>query len=71
MYISYLSIYDCAGSLLLCVGFFLFVVDRSYSIVAVHGLLIAVASLVDEHRLQVHRLHWLCHMDSVVVTPGL
>ena len=57
MCISCLFIYDCAGSLLLCAGFFLVVVGRSYSIVGVRGLFIAVASLVAEHRLQVHRPH--------------
>ena len=34
-----------------CTGFFLVVVSRGYSLVVVQGLLIAVASLVVEHRL--------------------
>ena len=38
-------------SLRCCVGFSLFVVSGGYSPVAVHGLLIAMASLVVEHRL--------------------
>ena len=36
-----------------------------------HGLLIAVASLVAEHRLQVRRLQQLWHAGSVVVACGL
>ena len=35
-----------------CMGFSLAVVSRDYSQATVHGLLIAVASLVAEHRLQ-------------------
>ena len=57
MCISCLFIYDCAGSLLPWAGFSLVAVGRSYSIVGVCGLFIAVASLVAEHRLQVHRPH--------------
>ena len=34
-----------------CVGFALVEASGAYSVVAVHGLLIAVASLVAEHRL--------------------
>ena len=34
-----------------CVGFSLAVESRSYSLVVGHGLFIAVASLVSEHRL--------------------
>ena len=34
-----------------CMGFSLVAVSRGYSLVAVHGLLIAVASLAVEHRL--------------------
>ena len=37
-----------------CVGFSLAVASGGYSLVAVHGLLIAVASLAVEHRLQGH-----------------
>ena len=39
--------------------------------VAVHGLLIVVASLATEHGLQVHGLQQLWHLDSVVVARGL
>ena len=39
-----------------CVGFSLVVTSGGYSLVAVCGLLIAVASLVVEHRLQAHGL---------------
>ena len=39
--------------------------------VAVHGLLIAVACLIAEHGLQVHRLQQLWHTGSVVVACGL
>ena len=45
-------------------------VSGDYSLVAVPGLLIAVASLV-EHRLQAHRLQQLQHVGSVVVAHGL
>ena len=41
---KYLSIFGCAGSLLLC-GLFLVAVSRGCSLVAVCGLLIVVASL--------------------------
>ena len=41
----------CAGSLLLLAGFSLVVASRGYSLVTVYGLLLAVASLVAEHRL--------------------
>ena len=39
--------FGCAGSSLLC-GLSLVAASRAYSVVAVHGLLIAVASLVAE-----------------------
>ena len=52
----------CASPLLQ--GFFLVVVSGNYTPVTVHGLLIPVASLVMEHRLQVT---WA----SLVVAPGL
>ena len=45
-----LLIFGRAGSLLLCAGF---------SLVAVRGLLVAVASLVSEHGLWVHGLQQL------------
>ena len=43
--------FGCPGSLLLHVGFSLVVASRGYSLVTVYGLLLAVASLVAEHRL--------------------
>ena len=39
-----------------CEGFSLVVVSRGYSLFVVHGLLIAVASLVAEHGIQAHQL---------------
>ena len=47
-----------------CTGFSLVAVSRGYSLVAVHGLFIAVASLVAEHRL-------LGVWASAVVVPRL
>ena len=54
---------NCAG-LCCCADFSLVVMKRSYSLVAVHRLLVAVASLVVEHRLQGT---WA----SAVPAPGL
>ena len=59
----YSFIFGCAGSSLLH-GLSLVVVSRGYSLVAVCGLLTALASLVAEHGLQGPRA-------SVVVTPRL
>ena len=42
-------------------------VSRSFSPVAVRGLLIAEASLVVQHHLQAHRLQQLWLMDSVAL----
>ena len=39
--------------------------------VAVHGLLIAVPSLIAEHRFWAHRLQQLQHMGSIVVPHKL
>ena len=44
-------IYGYAGSLLLCMGFFLVVASGGYSVIEVNGILIAAASLVVEHGL--------------------
>ena len=44
-------IFDCTGSSLLYVDFSLVAESGGYSLVAVHGLLIAVASLVAEQGL--------------------
>ena len=46
----YLFIFGCTGYLLLHTGFSLVAASRSYSLVVVHRLLIAVASLVGEQR---------------------
>ena len=53
-----------------CAGFPLVAVNRGYSLVAVHELLIAVTALVAEHGLWAHRLQ-LQHMGSIVVAPRL
>ena len=45
--------------------------SRAYFPVEVCGLLIAVASLVAEHRLSACRLQWWLHMDSVAVALRL
>ena len=45
--------------------------ERELLFVAVRGLLIAVASLVAEHGLQVPGLQQLQHVGSVVAAPGL
>ena len=44
-------IFGCAGSLLRCPGFSPVAESRGYSLAAVHGLLIVVASLPAEHGL--------------------
>ena len=62
------SFFGCIGSLLLCVGFSCG--EQGQLFVAVCGL-IALASLVVEHGLQVHRLQQLQHMGSVVVACRL
>lgn len=51
----YLFIEDCIESLLLC-GLSLLEARRGYSLVAVHGLLHALASVVAENRFQTYRL---------------
>ena len=45
--------------------------ERGLLFVAVRGLLIAVASLVVEHRLYAHGLQQLWNAGSVVVAHGL
>ena len=59
----YLFIFGCAGSSLLH-GLSLVVVSRGYSLVAVCGLLTALASLVAEHGLQGAQA-------SAAMVPGL
>ena len=52
MYVCvYLFIYGCIGSSLLHVGFLSSCGEQGLLFLAVHGLLIAVASVVAEHRL--------------------
>ena len=41
-------------------GFSLIVMSWGLLFLMAHGLLIAVTFLVVEHRLQAHRLQWLC-----------
>ena len=57
-------IFDCAGSLLLYMGFSLVAASRDYSVAVIHGLLIVVASLVGENGLQ-------GVPASVAAAPGL
>ena len=52
-------------------GFLLLGVNRGCFLVMVHRLLIVVASLVAEHRLEECRLQKLEHVGSVVVAHGL
>ena len=49
--ISFIFIFGCIDSLLLCSGFSLVEASRDYPLVAVHRLLAAVTSLVAEHGL--------------------
>ena len=60
----YLFIFGCAGFSLLCNSFSLVAASRDYSLVVALGLLITVASLVAEHRLEGSRA-------SAVAAPGL
>ena len=50
LFFNYFIYFGCTWSLLLC-GLSLAAVSRGYSLVAVCELLIAVASLIEEHRL--------------------
>ena len=63
--------FGCAGSCLLRVGFSLIAASRGYSLVALLGLLIAVASHVAEHGLWVHGLHYLWFPGSRAQTLSL
>ena len=49
---------------------FLWLQGAGLFFVTAHGLLIAMASLVEDHRLQVHELRELQHAGSVVVARG-
>ena len=63
--------FGCAGSLLLFVWAFSNCSEQGLLFIVVHRLLIVVASLVVEHRFQVHRLQSLQHMGSDVEAQGL
>ena len=52
----FLFIYGCTGSLLLHAGFPLVAARKGCSLVAVQGLLVAMASLVVEQRVQARGL---------------
>ena len=54
-----------------CAGLYLVAVSRGYSLAAVSGLLIAVASLLVEHRLSVFGLNNCGMWASVVAAQGL
>ena len=60
VFILFIYLFLAVLGLRCCEGFSLFVVSRSYSPVAAHGLLIAVASLVAEHRLNGQSLEMGC-----------
>ena len=51
--------------------FSLIAASRGFFLVVVHGLIVAVASLVVEHGLQAHWLQQLQQMGSVVAANGL
>ena len=55
----------------LCCGLFSSCGEQGLLFIVVHGLLIAVASLVVEHSFQAHRLLQLRHVGSVVVARRL
>ena len=54
-------------SSLLHKGFPLVAVDRGYSLIAMHGLLIVVPSLVVEHQLSDAQAQWLWHTGLVAL----
>ena len=54
-----------------CAGFSLVAASRDYSSVLVHGLLIAMVSLVAEHWLQGTQASVAAVCGSVAVAPGL
>ena len=68
----YLLIYFCLWWISIATwGLSLGARSEGCSLLVVCGLLIALASLVTEHRLQVHGFQYLWHVGSVVVTCGL
>lgn len=54
-----------------CVWLSLLLASGGCSLAAACRLLVAAASLVAEHGLQMRRLQWLQHGHSVVTVPGL
>ena len=54
-----------------CVGFSLVAMSRGYSVIAIHRLLTAAASLVAEHRLQARWLQQPWHVGSAAMARGL
>ena len=67
-----LFVYLWLGSVFRCpVGFSLVAVSEGLSLVAVRQLLLAVASVVAEHRLPGTQAQWLQHVGSVVVAMEL
>ena len=56
-----LFIYGCTGSLLLHAGFSLVAASKGCSLVAVQGLLVAMASLVVAQRVQARGLKVVAH----------
>ena len=64
-FVNYLLIFGCAGSSLLT-GFSLVATSGGYSLVAMHGLLIAVASLIVEHSTRASSPH----VGSIVAAPS-
>ena len=69
--INYLFLFLAVLGLRCCAWAFSSCGEQGLLFVAVRGLLIAVASLVAEHGLQVPGLQQLWHMGSVVVAHGL
>ena len=45
--------------------------SRGYSLGVVRGLLVTVASLVAEHRLEGEQAQWLGHVGSTLPGPGV
>ena len=70
LFILFIFIFGCVGSCH-CVRAFSSCGEQGLLLVAVRGLLIVVASLVAEHRLQARGLQQLQHAGSVVVAHGL
>ena len=67
----FICLFLAALSLCCCAWAFFSCVERGLLFVVVCGLLIVVASLVAEHRLQVRGPQQLWHTGSVVVALGL